>query len=102
MSPSSRGMSPARAAAYAARYHRVMIEATAITFLNLYCNSKTDIDPDLGDPQLDGNISSIMHRLIEIRKLLETVMAEMIPVGDNDKVSFSSKMVSFDPSTEKA
>ena len=48
MSPSSRGMSPARAAAYAARYQRVTVEAIAISFLHLYFNDG-DVNMKTGD-----------------------------------------------------
>ncbi len=89
MSPSSRGMSPARAAAYAARYQRVTVEAIAISFLHLYFNDgdvnmKTgDLDhSDEGVQKINTfrNVSEVMQRLIDIRKSIESIMTEMMPL----------------------
>ena len=101
MSPSSRGMSPARAAAYAARYHRVTIEATAVAFLNLYCNSKTIIDSEVGDPKLHEEYFERNATFNRDSKAFETVMSEMIPIGGNNKTLRNSNKDTYDHIIEK-
>lgn len=101
MSPSSRGMSPARAAAYAARYQRVTVEAIAVSFLHLYFNEKIGQEKlEVAKGALEGgecinsfaNVSHVMQRLIDVRKSIENIMSEMMPLPKHSSINNRSPL----------